>query len=75
WNYTSAKQTRTSAHAGVVSEYGGGGFVQLFTRNANTTIEILRELQRNSWINRGTRAIFFDVIVYNPNINLFCHIR
>ncbi|CAF1408619.1 unnamed protein product [Rotaria sp. Silwood1] len=53
WNYTSAKQTRTSAHAGVVSEYGGGGFVQLFTRNANTTIEILRELQRNSWINRG----------------------
>ncbi|CAF5017336.1 unnamed protein product, partial [Rotaria sp. Silwood1] len=43
--------------------------------SANTTIEILRELQRNSWINRGTRAIFFDVIVYNPNINLFCHIR
>ncbi|CAF0734200.1 unnamed protein product [Rotaria sordida] len=75
WNYTSVKQTKTSVYTGVVSEYGGGGYVQLFTRNANTTMEILRELERNSWINRGTRAIFFDVIVYNPNINLFCHIR
>ncbi|CAF1164955.1 unnamed protein product [Rotaria sordida] len=75
WNYTSVNQTKTSVYTGVVSEYGGGGYVQLFTRNANTTMEILRELERNSWINRGTRAIFFDVIVYNPNINLFCHIR
>lgn len=38
-------------------------------------MKILEELEKNNWIDRGTRAIFFDVIVYNPNINLFCHIR
>ncbi|CAF2049011.1 unnamed protein product [Rotaria magnacalcarata] len=75
WNYASAERTKTSVHSGVVSNYGGGGFVQLFTRNTTTTMDILEELERNSWINRGTRAIFFDVIVYNPNINLFCHVR
>ncbi|CAF3719694.1 unnamed protein product [Rotaria socialis] len=75
WNYVSAERTKTSLHSGVVSNYGGGGYVQLFTRNTTTTMDILEELERNSWINRGTRAIFFDVIVYNPNINLFCHIR
>ena len=43
--------------------------------SAETTMKNLRQLQINRWIDRGTRAIFFDVIIYNPNINLFAHIR
>ncbi|UJR37361.1 hypothetical protein I4U23_030069 [Adineta vaga] len=74
WNYTSADVTETDVYKGMVSQYNGGGYVQLLTRNAITTMKILEELNRNSWINRGTRAVFFDTIVYNPNINLFCHI-
>ncbi|CAF0936274.1 unnamed protein product [Adineta steineri] len=75
WVYKSDELTKTNLYTGMVSKYNDGGFIQLFTRNATTTMNILRELEKNLWINRGTRAIFFDVIVYNPNINLFCHIR
>ncbi len=32
WHYTSAELTKTSLYTGVVSEYGGGGYIQLFTR-------------------------------------------
>ncbi|CAF0929169.1 unnamed protein product [Adineta ricciae] len=74
WNYIPARTTGTSNHRGMVSQYGGGGYVQLLTRNATRTMNILEELKRNSWINRGTRAVFFDLLVYNPNINLFCHV-
>ena len=27
------------------------------------------------WIDRGTRAVFIDFTVYNPNINLFCVVK
>ena len=32
WHYTAMEWTKTAAYAGVVSKYGGGGYVQLFTR-------------------------------------------
>lgn len=38
-------------------------------------MDILRELEKHSWIDRATRAVFFDMYVYNPNVNLFSHIR
>ena len=39
--------------------------------NKSAAGEILAELKKNLWINRGTRVIFIDFTTYNPNINLF----
>lgn len=43
--------------------------------NKSTTMKILAELREKLWIQRGTRAVFYDFTVYNANINLFCVIK
>lgn len=43
--------------------------------NRSTTTNILAELREKLWIQRGTRAVFYDFTVYNANINLFCVIK
>jgi len=47
----------------------------LIFRNKTKTTEILHDLKKDLWIDRGTRALFVDFTVYNPNINLFCVVK
>ena len=53
------------------SIYSGGGYIVSFDINLANSINILDELNRFSWIDRQTRAVFFEFTLYNPNINLF----
>ena len=41
----------------------------------SNSLDIIKELKENLWLDRGTRAVFIDFTVYNANINLFCVIR
>jgi hypothetical protein len=43
--------------------------------SATISKQLLLDLQRNRWINRGTRAVFIDVLVFNANVNLFANVR
>jgi len=64
-----------SSTTGLISRYGGGGYIQdLSISYENATAEI-EELEENLWIDRGTRVVFLDFTVYNANINLFCQIK
>ncbi len=64
-----------SSHWGLISTYGGGGYAQNLANNKDYSMKILNELKQNLWLDRGTRATFFDFTVYNANINLFCVVR
>ena len=61
-----------SPHNFQVSTYGGGGFTQLLGNNREDALKKLAVLKENLWLDRGTRAVFIDLTVYNANINLFC---
>lgn len=50
-------------------------FFQDLGSNKSTTKNILADLREKLWIQRGTRAVFYDFTVYNANINLFCVIK
>ncbi|CAF1297093.1 unnamed protein product [Rotaria sordida] len=75
WHYQTSKQLKGSSTSGLISRYGGGGFVQDLTPNYNDAKAQLDDLNANLWIDRGTRVVFLDFTVYNGNINLFCQIK
>lgn len=75
WTYQSASQLRGSSSSGLISRYGGGGFVQDLTPTHDDAMNELEELKMNLWLDRGTRVVFLDFTVYNANINLFCQIK
>lgn len=57
---------------GKISTYSGdGGYIVDLGLNKTAAREILSNLKKNLWINRGTRVVFIDFTTYNPNINLF----
>ena len=58
-----------------MNNYGGGGFALNLAADADTSATIVQKLFDNLWIDRGTRAVFFDFTVYNANLNLFCQVR
>ena len=75
YTYKSEEELGGSGHWGILSRYGGGGYVQNLNITRAQSVRILNELKENLWLDRGTRAVFVDFTVYNANINLFCVIR
>ena len=55
--------------------YPSGGYSKDLAKRRAKTEEMLGDLKKDLWIDRGTRAVFIDFTVYNPNINLFCVIK
>lgn len=57
---------------GKLSTYSGeGGYIVDLGLNKTAAQEIVADLKKNLWIDRGTRVVFIDFTTYNPNINLF----
>ncbi|KAJ8393244.1 hypothetical protein AAFF_G00063160 [Aldrovandia affinis] len=75
WKYHTEKQMHGSAHWGLLTTYGGGGYYQDLKMTQEESASVLMELKHNLWLDRGTRAVFIDFSAYNANINLFCVIR
>lgn len=75
WEYRSSKNLSGSSTSGLISRYGGGGFVQDLSISYTNASAELDELREFLWIDRGTRVVFLDFTVYNANINLFCQIK
>ncbi|XP_062826399.1 polycystin-2-like protein 2 isoform X3 [Anolis carolinensis] len=74
WFYSSS-QTLTPWHWGLIGLYGSGGFMFTLPKSKEKSLEKLIYLKENSWITRGTRAVFIDFSMYNANVNLFCIVR
>ncbi|XP_060913704.1 polycystin-2 isoform X1 [Labrus mixtus] len=75
WVYTTESEMNGSSYRGQVSKYGGGGYYQDLSRTREESATQLQFLKDHLWLDRGTRAVFFDFSVFNGNINLFCIAR
>uniref|UniRef100_A0A3Q2XG03 Polycystin 2 like 1, transient receptor potential cation channel n=1 Tax=Hippocampus comes TaxID=109280 RepID=A0A3Q2XG03_HIPCM len=75
WSYHTEKVIKGSSHWGLLTTYSGAGYYQDLGRTKEESAVLLRELEENLWLDRGTRAIFIDFSTYNANINMFCVIR
>nr|AKN21729.1 PKD2-3 [Schmidtea mediterranea] len=75
WTYTSSQVSQADNYYGSISLYGGGGYIIDLTSDSNKTNQIVSDLKEQTWIDRGTRAVFLDFVVFNINMNLFCKVR
>nr|CAH7754806.1 unnamed protein product [Callosobruchus chinensis] len=69
--YSSTKETKSMSYRGRMSTYEGDGFYVDLLRERNGTLKIIKHLQENKWIRRGTRAVFIEVTIYNTNTDLY----
>lgn len=61
----------------VKMEYGGGGFsIDLPVNLTMGAIRaVLTSLKEQHWTDKGTRAVFVDMVTYNPPLNIFVSCR
>ncbi|KAK9506870.1 hypothetical protein O3M35_008726 [Rhynocoris fuscipes] len=70
------RRTEGSTHfTGKVSRYSPNGYYVDLSRRYNDTNHTIYELKRNHWIDRATRALFFEFVAYTPNTNLFAVVK
>jgi hypothetical protein len=55
--------------------YLGDGYVFNLTGSLNELQSNLTLLQKSNWIDRQTRAIFIQFLLFNPNINMFAYLN
>ena len=58
--------------SGIVTTYGGGGFVADLGHSRENATKIIETLESNNWIDPQTRAVITEIATYNPVANLFC---
>ena len=75
WIYTTEKELNSTGYFSLFTQYHDGGFYQDLSRNKSTSVDLINSLFQNSWITLGTRVVFIDFTLYNPNINLFSVIK
>nr|XP_060644255.1 polycystin-1-like protein 3 [Anolis sagrei ordinatus] len=74
WAFQSESTLREYPVWGRFALYPGSGYVAHLGTNASHAQRVLRYLKRHRWLDRETRAIFVELVVYNVNVNLFCSI-
>lgn len=75
WRYRTAKNLTTLSWQGLQSVYGGGGFIADLGYNAKSALEVLRNLEKNNWINDMTAAVFVEFTIHQPATSLFSVVR
>ncbi|XP_076456106.1 polycystin-1-like protein 2 [Babylonia areolata] len=71
WTYLDWTQTDGIPYVGAISVYPAGGYVKDLIGSRERVEQFLSELEDLQWVDRYTRAIFVEMVLYNPNINLF----
>jgi len=68
YSYTSDSETEDIN--GISYPLNGGFIIQLNFSNSTQVSSYLLNLQNSNWIDNQTRAVFFDFLLYNPNIDV-----
>ncbi|KAG5879811.1 hypothetical protein JTB14_035891 [Gonioctena quinquepunctata] len=75
WKYKKHQISGTSNYMGDFAEYPGGGYVATLGRTWKNSLINIKYLYRNNWIDRYTRSLFIEFLMYSPNSNLFQSVR
>jgi hypothetical protein len=71
FQYQLSKNLDTYMYAGDYETYSGNGYVYEFRGSLSNLKSNLSELHQLQWIDQNTRAIFIEMTLYNPNVQLF----
>ncbi|XP_066275447.1 polycystin-1-like protein 2 [Branchiostoma lanceolatum] len=71
WQYHFASLSVASPLYGLFSSYYDGGYIVDLSDDMNTDLDTVDMLEQLSWIDDNTRAVVIEMVVYNPNANLF----
>lgn len=71
WLWQSADTLGGQDYIGQVAWYGGGGYAVDLGNSLQAAQDTLDSLKESSWLDAGTRAVFVEFVLYNPNMNEF----
>ncbi|CAF2697487.1 unnamed protein product [Rotaria sp. Silwood2] len=71
FQYRTSDKLDTHIYIGQHETYSGGGYVYEFRGHLSDLKSNLSKLHELKWIDDKTRAIFIQLTLYNPNIQLF----
>ncbi|KAI8510686.1 hypothetical protein Bbelb_116020, partial [Branchiostoma belcheri] len=71
WSYTFASVTDGFPYFGKQGTYLSGGYVSSLGGTQETSLARAAYLQQHGWLDEKTRAVFIELTLYNPHVNLF----
>ncbi|XP_048586754.1 uncharacterized protein LOC5520731 isoform X2 [Nematostella vectensis] len=71
WRYKTASSLHTLPFQGDKDLYGGGGYVADLGYTASSALRVMHNLKKNNWIDERTRAVFMEVLVFEPSNSYF----
>ncbi|XP_068248147.1 uncharacterized protein [Palaemon carinicauda] len=71
WVYRSMGTLKGTPVVGVLTTYNGGGFVVDMSGPLSRISLIIDHLEEEAWLDKYTRAVFLELAVLNPYVNLF----
>ncbi|KAG5861355.1 hypothetical protein JTB14_025901 [Gonioctena quinquepunctata] len=75
WKYQTHQIAGTSDYDGEFATYPGGGYIATLGRTWKNSLTNMNYFHRNDWIDRYTRCLFLEFLMYSPNSNLFQSVR
>lgn len=75
WTWTNDDMLDGVMYWGLYDTYDGSGYVLSVPPTFQSAVDFFAELRQNKWIDRQTRAVFFDVTLFNANLNIFTVVR
>ncbi|CAF1263903.1 unnamed protein product [Adineta steineri] len=70
FNYFTSDELGTYTYVGEFGTYSGGGYVYEFRGRLSDMKTNLSELHQLDWIDEKTRAVFIQLTLYNPSVQL-----
>ncbi|CAF0966370.1 unnamed protein product [Adineta steineri] len=70
FNYSTSDELDTYSYAGEFGTYTGGGYVYEFRGRLSDMKTNLTKLHQLEWIDEKTRAVFIQLTLYNPSVQL-----
>ncbi|CAF5094577.1 unnamed protein product, partial [Rotaria sp. Silwood1] len=75
YEYTSSKITAALQLSNAYGPYDTGGFIYYFRPTKDLNDKAIVTLKNSAWLDLTTRAIFIELIYFNPNIELLTSIN
>lgn len=71
WRYRTATELHNLPFQGSNNLYSGGGYVADLGYTDRSAYRVLKNLEENSWIDEKTRAVFLEVLIFEPSSSFF----
>ncbi|CAH1263488.1 PKD1L3 [Branchiostoma lanceolatum] len=71
WHFTYGNIADGFAYIGKHGTYNTGGYVATLNWTFNGSMEMSTDLRTKNWLDEKTRAVFVEMVLYNPHANLF----